>query len=243
MKYLFLITARGGSKGVPRKNLRKIGGLSLLGFKIRSALASKHCDRVVVSTDSEEIAAEALALGAEVPFMRPDELATDNASSFDVVRHAMDFCEAAGEAYDGIMLLEPSSPFAMGTDYDAAIELFERERASLVVGVVHHKINTVYIAEMEGTCIAPIIDKLISIKNTNRQSKAPQFTMNGTFYLFPWNVLRDHETIYWDRAGSHGIVMEPERSIEIDEEMDLVWAEFLVERGIVSMDPWSNDDE
>ena len=93
MNVIFLIIARGGSKAVPGKNLRKVAGISLVGFKAISALRSKYCTRLIISTDDPEIQEDARGYGVEVPFTRPEELATDTASSIDVISHAMDWIE------------------------------------------------------------------------------------------------------------------------------------------------------
>jgi CMP-N,N'-diacetyllegionaminic acid synthase len=136
VKVLFLLTARGGSKGVPRKNLRKIGGLSLVGYKIRGARKSRYCDWLIVSTEDDEIRAEALSHGADAPFRRPPELASDTATSADVVYHAMRWIEENTERrFDSVMLLEPTAPFTRPSDYDAAVELMEAKNADLVVGL------------------------------------------------------------------------------------------------------------
>jgi CMP-N,N'-diacetyllegionaminic acid synthase len=135
IEILFLLVGRGGSKGLPGKNLREINGLSLIGYKAKSALTSRYCSRLIVSSDSRDIQAEAKRHGAEVLFSRPIELASDTASSNDVVLHAMDWIEThEGRRYDAVMLLEPSSPLARPDHYDQAIELFMARQASLVVG-------------------------------------------------------------------------------------------------------------
>ena len=145
MEILFLITARGGSKGVPGKNLRTLNGLSLIGYKARSALRSKYCSRLMISTDSPEMQAEALTHGAEVPFLRPAALANDTASSNDVILHAMDYVEQEEKRrYEAIMLLEPASPFARGCDYDGAVDLYLKSGASLVVGMRQTEVNSIF---------------------------------------------------------------------------------------------------
>ena len=174
MNILFLMTARGQSKGVPKKNLRSLGGISLVGFKAISALRSKYCTRLVMSSDDAEIQAEALKYGAEVPFTRPAELATDTASSFDVIRHAMDWIETeTTERYDAIMLLEPSAPFARSVDFDNAIEIMLEHDASAVIGMRRTEVNSLYIAPMdEGGRITALIDKAASAVGTKRGSAA-----------------------------------------------------------------------
>ena len=244
MKVLFLITARGGSKGVPGKNLRKIAGLSLVGYKARSASRSRYCARLVISTDSAEIQDEARRHGVEVPFTRPAELATDEAKSSAVIAHAMDWIETEGkERYDAVMRLEPSSPFARASDYDAAVELLERRKANAVVGVRQSEASTTVIGPLdaEGRLTA-VVDKLHASRSSagRRQSMPREFTMNGALYLFRWGYFRRHEWIYHDRDGVYAHVMDRFHSVEIDDPVDLAWAEFLVERGYVSMSDWRN---
>ena len=170
---LFLVVGRGGSKGLPGKNLREIAGLSLIGFKTLSAKKSLHCERLVVSSDSPEIQAEAKRWGAEVLFTRPAELATDTATSDEVVLHAMEWIEKnEGKSYDAIMLLEPSSPFARADHYDAAIELFAKQDADLVVGLRETEVSSLYVGSL-GTdgSIAPIVEKMLNRTNLRRQDQ------------------------------------------------------------------------
>src|SRR4051812_23377723 len=124
MRVLFLITARSGSKRVPGKNLATIGGISLIGFKAISAKRSRHCARLIISTDSEAMQEDARAHGADAPFLRPAALASDTATSESVVAHAMEWIEEHEDTrYDAVMLLEPAAPFARASDYDAAVDL------------------------------------------------------------------------------------------------------------------------
>src|SRR6201995_4345918 len=146
---LFLLVGRGGSKGLPGKNLREIGGLSLVGYKAVAARQSRYCSRLIVSSDSAEIRAEAKRHGAEVLFERPAELATDTASSNDVVLHAMDWIEAHEKRrYDAIMLLETSSPFARPEHFDEAVELFIARKASLVVGMRETEVASIFVGQL-----------------------------------------------------------------------------------------------
>ena len=128
MKVLFVITARGGSKGVPRKNIKMLGPFPLLAYKIISAKKCNVNKRIIVSTDDKEIAAVSKKYGAEVPFIRPDFLATDTASSMDVVEHTMQWIkENDKEKYEYVCLLEPSSPFASYEDLNIAFKLIKEK--------------------------------------------------------------------------------------------------------------------
>ncbi len=242
MKALFLIAARGGSKGVPRKNLRKISGLSLVGYKAISARKSRYCSRLIISSDDTEIQAEARSHGTEVPFTRPAELATDTAQSSAVITHAMEWIEREGrERYDAVMLLEPSSPFARSADYDAALDMLAARNANAVVGVRRVEAGTDVIGIMDADGrLTSVVDKLHAVrrKTGHRQLREPEYTMNGALYAFRWEYFKRHGWIYQDRLGVFGYVMDRFHSIEIDELPDLAWAEFLVANGYIQLGEW-----
>ena len=242
MKILYLIAARGGSKSIPRKNLETIEGLSLVGFKARAARQARSCARLILSSDSPEIQAEARAHGAETPFTRPAHLATDAATTADVVRHAMDWIEEerAG-VYDAVMLLEPSSPFASGRDFDQAAELMKRTDATAVIGVREMEVNSIFTGPMEPNgSIRPIVEKFATRTRTARQQLEPEYTMNGALYLFRWDRFRATGAIYSDPDRTYGYLMDRRYSVEIDEPVDLEWARFLAREGHVDLDPWLN---
>ena len=240
---LFLITARGGSKGVPGKNLKRVAGLSLLEYKARSAQACHGCTRLILSSDSEAIQAEARRLGVDVPFTRPAEFATDTAPSDGVVAHAMDWIEETeGRTYDAVMLLEPSSPFATAEHYDQAIDLFTDRNADLVVGLREIDTYAVFTGPMGETgSIATIVDQMHGSDELRRQDQPVDVTMNGAFYLIGWDAFRRTSKIYGDPAGCYGIVMDRWHSIEVETPEDLALAEFAVTQGYLDTSPWSGE--
>jgi len=225
---------------VPGKNLRKLGGLSLTAFKAISAKKSKHCSRLVISSDSEEIQREAVEFGAEVLFNRPNELASDSASSEDVVRHALDFIKTnEGRTYDGVMLLEPSSPFAGPQDYDQAIDIYLREKASLVVGVRETEVNSVFTGPLgQNGNISGIIEKFTNLGDTRRQALATEYTMNGTLYLIDCKMFEQTGKVYGDPERTYGYVMDRAHSTEIETLFDLKLAEFLIDSGEIDISEW-----
>ena len=240
MNTLFLITARGGSKGVPGKNLKQLGGIPLVGFKAISALRSKHCTRLIISTDDPEIQQTAMKYGAEAPFLRPSELATDTASSTDVIDHAMSYIESeTNETYDAVMLLEPSSPFARAQDYDGAVDLMLKHDASVVVGVRETEVSSTVVGPLDSQGrITAIIDQVKALDNQRRQDLPKDFTPNGALYLFRWDFFKKHHAIYQDRDGTFGYPMDRAYSLEVDEKIDLAWAEFMVQEGHIDMSNW-----
>lgn len=240
MNVLALVIARGGSKGVPGKNLRLIGGLPLVAYKIISAQRSRHVGRVLLSSDSPEIQDVGRKFGAEIPFTRPAHLASDTASSDDVALHAMEWMEQQpGPVPDALLLLEPATPFATAEDYDRAVALMASRQASMVVGMVPHKINRVFIGEMgnHGN-LGPIIRQMQSLQRLDRQALGANYTMNGGFYLLNWQHFRKARRRYSDPEGSYGIVMDEFHSIEIDEPIDLEWAQHVIDQGLVKTTPW-----
>lgn len=240
MRTLFLITARAGSKGVPGKNLRELAGISLVGFKAISARKSEYCTRLIVSTESTEIQDNARRYGAEAPFTRPAELATDTAASVDVIAHAMEWIESnTAERYDAVMLLEPSAPFARARDYDSAVEMMIAKDADVVVGVRPTDVNSTFVGPLdEEGRITSIVDKIRSRATARRQDLPQEYTMNAALYLFKWDHFKKHRNIYANRDTTYGYVMPPEYSVEIDTLMDLRRAEFFVEKGYVDLSNW-----
>jgi CMP-N,N'-diacetyllegionaminic acid synthase len=240
MEILHLITARGGSRSIPRKNLAEIGGLSLVGYKARSALKSHCCSRLIISSDCPEIRAEAVRQGAEAPFARPAELASDTASSMAAVAHALDWVEQhEGRTYDAFMLLEPSSPFGRADDYDRAAERMVNTGANVVVGMRPMEVHSTYTGTLEPDGnIASIVDRMKARADRRRQATEVEYTMNGAFYLCRWAHFKKHLDFYASSEGVFGLAMESEYSVEIDEPIDLAWARFLVDNRVLDGRHW-----
>ncbi len=233
---LYLVTARAGSKGVPNKNIRQIGGLSLVGWKARAA---RQCDpgcRLVISTDSEEIAIEAKQHGVDVPFLRPAELATDTASSASVIKHALETLLANGETFDQVMLLEPASPFCRATDMRKALLTMEAFDADLVVGMKLVEPHPAFVGERRtGDSVSNIIVQMKRHgRNLRRQDFGDSWTFSGSLYLFNVPMFLRHEDIY---AGviNKGILIDHHHAIEIDSPTDLELAEHYFAKGYVEL--------
>lgn len=229
MRILAVIPARGGSKGVLKKNLKPLGGRPLIDYTIDAARSAAGLTRCVVSTDSEEIAAVARRLGADVPFLRPPALATDEARSLPVLLHALDTLEAAeGAPFEAVMMLQPTTPFRQAADIAGALALFEASGADSVISVVevggHHPARMKYL-EGDRLLDPPFCE---AEENQPRQQLRPMYLRNGAIYLTRSAVLRrgslkGHDCRAW--------VMPPQRSVNIDDLSDFRYAEFLLHEG------------
>lgn len=227
MSRLFLIPARGGSKGIPGKNIVPLGGRPLIAWTIGPALEA-GLGRVLVSTDSDEIAAVAGREGAEVPFLRPAELAGDEAGSFEVAEHALKWVEtSSGELPELLVLLQPTSPFRTADDIVAAVRLVENSVVPAVMGVCEadpHPWMTRRIGP-DG-----VLDYFVEVPEhiKRRQDFPPAYAVNGAIYVIRSRVLLEKKT--FQPAGTLAYVMPRERSLDIDLPSDLQLAEWMAAR-------------
>lgn len=221
MKTLALITARGGSKGIPGKNIRPLAGKPLIAWTIEAALASSLRADVVVSTDDEEIAAVARHCGARVPFMRPAALAADNSPGLDAVLHALEQLPA----YTSVLLLQPTSPLRTASDIDACLSLARERRAVSVVAVTECQTHPSWCYSLSGD------RRLVSIvpgePPARRQDLAPAYVFNGALYFADAAWLARARRLV--SAESLAYVMPAERSVDIDTMLDWRMAELLLQ--------------
>lgn len=220
-----LVTARGGSKGVPGKNIRPIAGKPLIAWSIEHAHAANSINRVIVSTDDESIADVARSCGAEVPFMRPAALATDDATSEDVVFHALDWLADRAESPRLLVLVEPTSPLRRSFDLDAAVRLIDSlPKAGAVVGVCE--------AEHHPAWMGPLEDDgrmaSFAISSTSRHELDVVFRLNGAVYVAHPDYVRKSNGFYGERTYAY--VMPRDRSVDINDEVDFALAEILLRR-------------
>ncbi|MGM9967104.1 MAG: cytidylyltransferase domain-containing protein [Rummeliibacillus sp.] len=238
MKVLFVITARGGSQGVPKKNIRVLGDLPLIAYKIISAKKCSLDKRIIVSTDDKEIADISTQYGAEVPFIRPKELASNTASSLDVVEHAMKWIEKNdSDTYDYICLLEPSSPFATNKDLENAIHLINQKKADTLLGMKEVEVNTIFINELDDKGgLSYFYKNIKELNSLRRQDQKPQYTMNGCMYIAKWDYFKKNKSFHSEKSLPY--IMPVEKSIEIDSIFNLNMANYLVEKGIIDLKEW-----
>lgn len=238
MKILFVITARGGSKGVPRKNLKKIEGIPLVAYKVIAAQKCQYEKRVIVSTDDEEIAEVSRKYGAEVPFMRPAELSTDSASSADVVLHTMNWVsENLKETFDYVCLLEPSSPFASYKDLDKALRLIEEKDADTLLGMKEADISTTFIHSLDKDGkLSQFYYAIKELKSIRRQDQKKEYTMNGCMYIAKWEYFMKNRLFHSENSIPY--IMSEESSIEIDTMLNYEVACNIAEKGLIDIGLW-----
>lgn len=220
---LAVITARGGSKSLPRKNVLPLGGSPLIAWTVRAALAARCIARVVVSTDDDEIAVAARAAGAEVPFRRPAELASDSANSVDVMLHALDTVQG----FEHAVLLQPTSPFRTGADLDAAHSLWHASPgAGSCVAVCDAEVSP-WLMYRHGTFGQ--LERLLPEPpgGLRRQDLPKALVLNGAFYFVGTSRLRAERRFVF--ANSLGYEMPVERSLDIDTSADFAEAERRLE--------------
>ena len=224
---LGLIPARGGSKGIPRKNLASLAGRPLLSYTAEAARASRRLTRVVLSTDSPEIAAAGVALGLDVPFMRPAALSADDTPMLPVLQHALETLAASGFAAEVVVLLQPTSPLCRAEHIDAAIDLLESSGADSVVSVVEvpHQFHPLSVMTIDGGQLQPFSD---GPTVTRRQDKPRVYARNGPAVLaVQAAVLRDG-SLYG--SDTRPFVMSPRESLDIDDAWDLELADLILSK-------------
>lgn len=228
---LALVPARGGSKGLPGKNVRNLCGRPLIQWSIDTALACREIDAVVVSTDDEQIAAIAASIGAEVPFLRPPALADDTASSIDVIIHALDFLQSKGRTFDIVLLLEPTSPLREVADIQLALKRMVDEMATAIVSVC--QAESIHPSFMFRLAAQDRLVPFLSISPTGlrRQEIEPLFYVEGTLYASKVETLRQRRSFYHEDTLAYEV--DKWKALEIDDIIDFKMVEALVHSKIL----------
>lgn len=228
MNVLSIIPARGGSKGIPKKNIYPLCGKPLIAWTIEAAKGSKYISRTILSSDSSEIIKVAGRYGVEAPFVRPNELAKDDTPALPVIQHTVNWLKV-NEDYipDYIVLLQPTSPLRTSRHIDEALEKLINSDADSIVSVVKapHQFNPHSIMEMKNGFLKPFL-KYDERKNI-RQLKPVFYARNGAaIYAFTYECLMKKNSIYGDKILAYE--MSREESIDIDDLLDLTICEMLL---------------
>lgn len=222
-----IIPARGGSKGLPGKNIKPLNGKPLIAYAVEAALQSKNIDRVIVSTDDDEIAKIAKEYGAEIPFMRPAFLASDNAQAVDNYIYTIGRLEKeSGQKIDCFVVLQPTSPLRIAEDIDGAVDLFNLKHADSVISYTPeaHPVTWHKYLDDDGR-----FENIFADNINNRQENKTSYYPNGAVYVFKTSMIRERK--YYTKK-SYAYVMPRIRSVDIDFIEDFEYAEFLLQRGL-----------
>ncbi|WP_306591081.1 cytidylyltransferase domain-containing protein [Geothrix sp. 21YS21S-4] len=225
---LAVIPARGGSKGLPGKNIRPVAGKPLLAWSIEAGLQSRYVDYLVVSTDSPEIAAVAESHGAEAPFLRPDSLASDTAGHAEVMLHALDWMEVNRNVQaDYLVMLEPTSPLRDAKDVDLALEVIEaRQENGSLVGVCRTEAaHPAFLCQLENGFVRPFNSERFVFKR--RQELDNLYFFEGSIYISKVSLFRTQRSFYHEWTVPFEVPKW--KSFEVDDVVDLLLIERLLE--------------
>lgn len=224
--FLAIIPARGGSKGLPGKNVKELHQKPLIAWSIEAGLKSKYIDEVIVSTDYQDIADISKKYGANVPFLRPIDLASDTATSFEVIEHTINYYKKLNREFDYIVLLEPTSPLREISDIDSAIEMLYKSTADSIVGIckTEDQNPAFLITKDNENLIHGYKDS--SMKVLRRQDIEDVYFFEGTIYISKLNVFVDKKTFYHD--NTIGYEVPKYKSLEIDDIDDFIMVEAIM---------------
>lgn len=225
-RFLAIIPARSGSKGLPDKNIKEMNNKPLIAYTIEACIRAQVFDEILVSTDSIQYADIARKYGASIPFIRPQYLSSDTAATYDVILHVIHQLETLGRTYDYFMLLQPTSPLRDEKDILQSIEILFNNSANSVVSIceVEHPVQLMVKLNDKGRLDFCFNDK----KQMRRQDSLQQFRINGAIYLCSINYFLKHKSFYGER--SYPYMMNKIASIDIDDMDQFEIAEALLKK-------------
>lgn len=224
-RVLAVIPARGGSKGIPHKNIVDLGGKPLIAYTIEAALQCKYIDRLIVSTDDEEIADVAKKHEAEVPFIRPEHLSSDQSKTIDALLHAVEYCEKEDGPYDVVVLLQATAPFRDGEDITNALNKYINHNEQSVVSV--HKVadHPLLIRCMDES---GEVSSILQMSSTVRRQEMPNYyVVNGAIYINNRSELSSETSLNDNKVGCE---ISEIHGIDIDDVSDLEYARWIIEK-------------
>lgn len=225
---LAIIPARGGSKGLPGKNVKHLDGIPLICHTIQAAKSAKTITRVVVSTDDDEIASVAKDCGAEVPYIRPANLAKDDSMVMDAYFDMIDkLTKTSNVPISAFVALLPTVPLRIAADIDEAVKIFNEKNADSVISVTKSPVPIQWYRRInDDGILCDYLAEFNAVKN--RQELEQTYVPNGAIYIFRTEILRKTRQYYTDKTYPY--IMPRERSADIDDRLDFEWAEFLYKK-------------
>ena len=234
MSILCTICARGGSKGVPGKNIKLLNGKPLIAYTIECAKKWGKADKIIVSTDDDKIAEIAREYGAETPFIRPKELANDNSGKLGAIKHAVQFLRDKGERYDIIIDLDVTAPLRKIEHVQGALDLFLNNNVNNVYSVCEAHRNPYFnMVELNNNNRVEL-SKSLGKSVLSRQVAPKVYDMNASIYVYDVNFLMNTDICHSDNTMAY--IMPKEYSMDIDCELDFRYIEFLLKEGVVEID-------
>lgn len=223
-KFLAIIPARGGSKGIPNKNIMDICGKPLIAYTIEAGKKSKYIDEIVISTDSNSVKAVAEKYGARIPYLRPEELSNDTAKSIDVILHAIDFYKNNNMTFDYIILLQPTSPLRTSEDVDKAIEKLINNNGESLVSVCEADENPILMRTIQDDKLREVIS--FEGGNLRRQDLPTFYIFNGALYINSNDMLLNQKKFVDENTIPY--VMDKRKSVDIDNMLDARLVEAII---------------
>lgn len=226
---LVVIPARGGSVGIPRKNIKELNGQPLIAYAIKAALGTSHKLDVIVSTDDKEIASIARHYGAGTPFLRPKEISGSNSTLILASKHALEFFQKKGKKYDAVLSLQPTAPLITSITIDKVIEKFVSSNFTSIITVSEMDQGHPYTAKrlLDDGSFENFIDIPAGAITFPRQKREKAFFTNGAIYLRPSKLIETYKRGGWHLGNKPGfVIMNEKESIDINNIKDFSWAEF-----------------
>lgn len=230
-KIIVIIPARGGSKGVPRKNVRLLAGKPLIAHSIEAALKSKYVEQVVVSTEDKEIADVSREFGVNI-IKRPEELAQDSSPTIDTIFHVLNFLESKNDSFNVVVLLQPTSPLRTADDIDDAIELFLKTECESLISVCEAIHPPFWYSKIEEGYLKPLFEE--KYLDMRRQDIPKTYLPNGAMYISTPEILKKYRSFNCPKTTPY--IMPIQRSIDIDNEIELITAEILLKSNTLYID-------
>lgn len=227
-EFLAIIPARSGSKGLKHKNIKQLNGKPMIAYTIEAAIKSDIFDDVVVSTDSKRYADIAKQFGAKIPFMRPKQLATDMATTEEVIVYTLNKLKELGREYDYFMILQPTSPLRQPEDIICSVKLLLEKDGKSVVSICESEHSPLYMNTIDKSLS---LDRFISKKVKTRRQELPKYyRLNGAIYLSDVDYYLEYRDLYGRK--SYAYVMDKINSIDVDDEFDFLVAESVMKTNI-----------
>jgi CMP-N,N'-diacetyllegionaminic acid synthase len=228
---LFLIPARAGSKGIQRKNIKPLYGKPLIQYSIEYAKHFSENSHICISTNDDDIILLAESLGVKVDFKRPEELSSDTSSANDVIKNALDFYKKKGLLFNSVVYLQPTSPFRLIKHFEEAYSIYNKEKADMVVSVCESKVNPYFSLFEEDVNGNLKRSKNLPTNIVRRQDVPKTYLYNGSIYIINTESIAKKDLHQLNLVKKY--LMDEIYALDIDTEMDWMFAEFLIERNLI----------